>query len=232
MSTVLRQNPDDQRVPEMEHLRFNLGWTLQAIADKFGISRERVRQKLGNTGQVHHKVTFEKRTEIAKKNQKLSSQKLAKLLGIQPGNLSQFRDTSVRHEIEGGWAAIGTEMENYASRVLNHHGIKHQLMGHHHVFDILLDNGLRIDVKSSDPIKGITKIASTYSFRTSQETRGNYADFFLCITRDTKEIFIIPASETRGNSTPIRFSWPNPRSGIKSKFHQYHNRFDLLKGKS
>lgn len=39
-----------ERVKEMKRLRFELKWTLQKIASQYGISRERVRQLIGNTG--------------------------------------------------------------------------------------------------------------------------------------------------------------------------------------
>lgn len=40
----------EARFIEMKRLRFEEHWSLQRIATKYGISRERVRQILGNTG--------------------------------------------------------------------------------------------------------------------------------------------------------------------------------------
>ena len=44
-----------QRTKEMKRLRHVLKWSLQKIADLYGISRERVRQLIGNTGYINKK---------------------------------------------------------------------------------------------------------------------------------------------------------------------------------
>lgn len=41
---------NETRAAEMKRLRYKEFWTLQMIADRYGISRERVRQIIGNTG--------------------------------------------------------------------------------------------------------------------------------------------------------------------------------------
>ena len=213
------------RVNEMLTLRFTERWTLQNIAEKFGISRERVRQIIGNTGAG---FVTQKRKEIFESNKKLSNLKLSKLMGISPSAVTGGYRDGERHEIEGGALQIGTEMEEYVSRLLTQKGIAHKLMPHHHTFDILIGKNIRVDVKSARPLSRAQ--APTYSFNTSQDQRGKYADFFICITSDTKEVFVIPANETRGNATPIRFAFPEADYGRKSKWLKYHNRFDLLKG--
>ena len=46
----------NERNIEIKRLRNNEYWTLQRIGDKFGISRERVRQIVGNTGELAHNM--------------------------------------------------------------------------------------------------------------------------------------------------------------------------------
>jgi DNA-directed RNA polymerase sigma subunit (sigma70/sigma32) len=49
----LQKSPEAiERIEEMKRLRFEEKWTLQQIADKYGICRERVRQLIGNTGRL------------------------------------------------------------------------------------------------------------------------------------------------------------------------------------
>jgi len=43
---------DENRTREMIRMRFGELMTLQEIGDEFGITRERVRQILGNTGRI------------------------------------------------------------------------------------------------------------------------------------------------------------------------------------
>lgn len=214
-----------ERSNEMHELRFVAKWTLQQIADKYNISRERVRQVLGNTGSG---FVTEKRKDIAKDNIQLTNSKLSKLLGISKNAIHSYRNGE-RHEIEGGFLKIGTEMEDFVSSKLSSLKIQHKLMSHFHSFDILLSNGLRVDVKTAMPLKSITRDTPTYSFNLHQETRGRYTDFFICVLYDTKDMFVIPAEETRITNTPVRFSFPEPNHGKKSKWHKYHDRFDLLK---
>lgn len=42
-----------ERMREMYRLRYLEHWSLQMIADKYDLTRERVRQILGNTGKIN-----------------------------------------------------------------------------------------------------------------------------------------------------------------------------------
>jgi hypothetical protein len=58
-----------ERIEQMKYLRFEKKWTLQQIGNHFGgLSRERVRQLIGNTGYV---------AWDAKRQQKSESEKMA-----------------------------------------------------------------------------------------------------------------------------------------------------------
>lgn len=48
----LSKEEREERLKEMKRLRFEERWTLQQIGIKFGITRERVRQLIGNTGRL------------------------------------------------------------------------------------------------------------------------------------------------------------------------------------
>jgi len=46
----VRSAAENERVEEMKILRFQENWTLKEIGKKYGITRERVRQLIGNSG--------------------------------------------------------------------------------------------------------------------------------------------------------------------------------------
>jgi hypothetical protein len=101
-------------------------------------------------------------------------------------------------------------------------------MPHHHEFDILLENGKRVDVKAASRTMKppSSKCYPFYSFGTKKPERGNYCDFFICVVVPTVDLFIIPFDDAGRDS--IRLIHP-PHKRV-SKYFQYHNRFDLLKG--
>lgn len=212
----------DERLEKIKNLRFSRNYTLQEIANEFRLSRERIRQLIGNTGRGYKNRRIRK---LYENNKHLSNTELSEITGIV--NISSYRKDGIRHKINGGSLKIGVYFEELVSKTLNKNGISHKLMPHNHPFDILLDNGIRIDVKSVSPSRLLTKITNTYSFNPNKKRRGNYADYFICVLIDTEEMFVIPSSEIK-KSSPIRFSWPRPTRGKESKYHKYHNNFDVL----
>jgi hypothetical protein len=209
------------RVQEMRRMRFEESKTLQEIADRYGISRERVRQILGNSGQV----ALGKKRRTYNENKHLSNSILSGLLGIVKRSIYNYRNGE-RHEIDGGYAKIGADTEVVVSKKLFSLGIGNKLMPHMHTFDILLDNGIKIDVKSSNPMP-MSRLSPMYNFATGVYRKGHYCDFLILFLQDAKEFFVVPDREITGI---IRFCWPESDYGKKSKWLDYHNRFDLLKG--
>jgi hypothetical protein len=199
-------------------------WSLERIATKYGISRERVRQIIGNSG---HLVQSRQR-RIYEENKHLSNSRLSDAMGVVIGSLYHYR-SGERHEIDeggkGGGQKAGAEMEDLVSKKLHSIGIDNTLMPHQHPFDILLQNGKRVDVKSTDPA-AISRNSPIYSFTTGTYRKGNYCDFLILVLRDVTEYFVVPIDDAKGI---IRFCWPETSFGKKSKWLRYHNRFDLLK---
>jgi DNA-binding CsgD family transcriptional regulator len=82
----------NQRKLEMRRLRYGDGWTLQRIADRYGISRERVRQILGNTGSIASRRTDRLRDdEFLIQTAHLSNKELADLLGLTERTVALHR---------------------------------------------------------------------------------------------------------------------------------------------
>lgn len=206
--------------------------TLQEIADKFGITRERVRQIIGNTGGEAIKKRMDDKLDFVKSNpQKTNSELIEDLrvkFGAGLGKLFFNIRSKTRHAIDGGALQLGVEAEIIVSEKLNSLGIKHQLMPHHHVFDIQLENGKTVDVKSrinqsiAPSAAGRLKTPQ-WRFVARKEKKGNYTDFFILYIWATKDFFVVPNEDVHNDQ--IVFCWPPKKP---SKWHKYHNRFDLL----
>jgi hypothetical protein len=115
------------------------------------------------------------------------------------------------------------------SEKLKQLGIENELMPHGHVFDIRLCNGKTVDVKSritkSLPPSLRGRTAAYWTFDCRKGKKGSYADFFILYIWETGDIFVVPDHEM--GISQIRFCWPPAFKA--SKWHQYHNDFDLLK---
>lgn len=228
----------DPRVLEMQKLRFEKNWTLQDIATRFDISRERVRQIIGNTG-----TTGARNQKMVKKQKKilslanrpdLSNQQIAEATGASVESVVAYRsrrNIKIRHKINGGSAERGAVMEEWVSKLMTGLGIGNKLMPHIHPYDIELSNGLRVDVKSCRPLKAsIDTPLYSFNVRSRHHRHNKQTDMFVLVAENEagkREVFIVPKESLHSSNTPIRFCWP-PSKRV-SKWHQYHNRFDLLK---
>lgn len=88
------------RKQEMKELRFSEGWTLQRIADHYDITRERVRQILGNTGRISNRRT-DKLTdgEFLAQTAHMSNAELAELLGLAEKTVANYRPKKLIREL-------------------------------------------------------------------------------------------------------------------------------------
>jgi transcriptional regulator with XRE-family HTH domain len=221
-----------RRRAEMTYLRHERRWSLQRIGDRYGISRERVRQIIGNTGKGIIETSSDILTpEFLASVDDLTNDQVAEAIGYSNATISKYR-SGRRHAIKPGnqTVNVGLEMEEVAAKMLQENGIAYQFMGYGHPFDILLDNSKRVDVKSSGSNgKTNPKIKSPqYKFRVQLGDKRNDADFYLCITTDTLDAFVIPSSQVPTTTEQIQMCWPTTRPAM-SKYSQYHNRWDLLK---
>lgn len=207
------------RKEEIQHLRFEEKRTLQYIADKYNISRERVRQILGNSGRT---FVTDRRKQIHNLHQQATNDDLAELMGVSTPAIFRYRNGE-RHGIKGGSLNIGTAGEIIVAEKLTSLCIANSLMPHHHPFDILLESGLRIDVKSSNPSSTSKTIKPLYNFHAHKTQKGPYCDFLILFLLDATEYFVVPLDNAEDT---IRFCWP-PGKKV-SKFQKFYNRFDLL----
>lgn len=213
-----------ERNKEIKRLRLEEGKSLQEIAEIYGVSRERIRQIVPDTGNTF----LSKWTES-----KVGEYDLSQYHNIHdlPGSLSVWRKIwgKYRHNAKSGTVEIGQQFENMASSILYEMGFKNTLMPNHHPFDILLDNGKRIDVKHSDfDISYMeSQRCASPTYRISNTKYGKDCDFFFVfIPYENQYVhFVIPSSKITTSDIRIVF----PSMGRKpSKWSEYLYRFDLL----
>lgn len=222
----------NQKLPETSillSLRHDKKMSLQEIADLYGVSRERVRQKIGNTG----KDFLYKNIKLPNNPEEMTRQSVLETLenGRGKKNIIQLL-SKIHHKINhGSSAGSGNEAEFIISKMLNSDGILNSCMPLNNPFDILLDNGLRVDVKSTkikwsaDP----KRKTPMYKFGVKKDTRGDYCDFFICYIFETQDFFVIP-NQAIGMVESLYIGWPKSDRSW-STWHQYHNRLDLLRQK-
>lgn len=221
----------NQKLPHLSillDLRHNKGMSLKEIGDLYGASRERVRQKIGNTGREFLANFFSKKPIFT--NEEMTTGEAIKFNHKRQKSRVANSMRRIHHAVEGeGSQFLGNEAERIVSEKLLHLGIPNTMMALHHPFDILLNNGIRVDVKTSKcTAKTSPSQKSTmYRFGVKKDMRGDYCDFFICLIYGTEDFFVLPNREIN-NVYNIYISWPIPRSNW-SKWHKYHNRFDLLK---
>lgn len=215
------------RREKMMRLRFGERMSLAEIGQEFGVSRERVRQIIGNSGRVLSEAIRERNEEI--ENSISTTPALAKKYGLSEGHISGIRSGKY-HMIAGGNARKGEIVERHVSWVLSENGIDNELMPTGHPFDILALDEVRIDVKGAFTTSETSNCVSPlWHFHMGKNRRGKYCDVFICVIWDTKEYFIIPDSALKRSQTDIYFCWPTKRPTM-GKYQKYLNRWDLITG--
>lgn len=233
---VWRTQPKPQidyeaRRAEMRKLREDNGLTDGEIGKRFGgISRERVRQILGNKGRYFRSEWTRKLIQSGMVLAHRSDLKNAP--GVKKEWLKDWGNH--RHIVMSGAPKIGFEFEEKASTILAQCGISNELMPNHHPFDIKTINGARIEVTVTnvDVSQFKTQDKIKYPTWAVPVRRRDMWDFLFVFIPDNGgyTYYIIPSSEFSNLKTiDARVRIPHPRMGRKpSKWHQFHKRIDLI----
>ena len=224
------EQPDfDERKAEMLRLRFEEKWTLSEIGELFGVTKERVRQIIGNTGGKDRKRKI--KPEILARNEsilsstELTNQELSDKFGISKTRIGVIRGKT-RHAIEENCnSKYGADAENVVASKLTVLGFKTELMPHKHPFDILIENFVRVDVKSTYKQRRKNKTYLYYSFSVRKNSRQK-CDFYVCYIHPLDKFFVIPALEIPPQRSMITVSYPPKKR--EGRYIQYLDRFDLL----
>jgi predicted DNA-binding protein YlxM (UPF0122 family) len=214
----------EQRNEEMRQLRAD-GWTLQKIGDKYGITRERVRQIVPNTAGL----IFKQRRNYILSQKDKTNDELIEELGLCEATIIKYRGNT-RHAVDQEYAPIatGAEWEEWAHNYLLAHKIENELQSYLAPYDIIALGNVYIDVKvtTTKTRKTSPKLKSPqYTF--APNTRHNKADIYMLIIAPSEDVFIVPANKI-GNMSTVSFCWPSKRPEI-GKIQKYYKRLDLIK---
>ncbi len=227
-ATAQKYNPNvSDRTAAMLRLR-EAGHTLKEIGKLYDVSRERVRQIIGNTG--HILADNIKRT-IEEFDITQSSETIARQTGLSVAQVADHRPRTW-HLVKGTSPnANGIAMEKWVANLLQNMGYEVELMPFRSHYDILINQNLKADVKSASSIippslKGRAK-SPRYSFKLRKSIKREPIDFYILVTFDTRDVFIVPYDILPMPKKTLIFQWPSKRPKI-GKYQKYHNRFDLI----
>lgn len=222
-----------ERNDRIRSMRLEGRMSLQSIANLYGISRERVRQIAGNSGNVYWAHKKDQFNNILISSNDKTNREIQEEYGLSLHSISMSKTrTKERHAIELDCnAGRGAAAEIMVSNKLTELGINHQLMSHHHPFDILVDDRIRVNVKSAwsnkIPPSLIGRcVNNRYHFGLQRRSRDN-ADIFILVIANTKDMFIVPNSDIPPQMTSIYITYPSARPDI-GKFQKYLNRWDTF----
>ena len=219
------------RISDMKDLR-EKNWTLQEIANKYTMSRERVRQLIGNTGRSF-RVNNAKNLVTTNETQDMAmSERLAtEITGLSKRTLLEkgvLKKTHRKINTESS-VKVGVDAEEAVSENLLSMGIKNKLMPFGHPYDILLENGRKIEVKyCSKKSFPPTQPGGWYRFNIGLDRKYGEADFYICVMGDLGDAFVIPRFFLR-NSRTLSICWPEKRNTHKSKFSDFLNAYESIR---
>ena len=213
-----------ERNKKIIDLRVNKKWTLDKIGIFFGVSRQRIEQIVGNTDNIKTKAfRIKKAVELQDLDVTKTTQEIKEITGRYSVNWF-----GLRHPASSGNAKLGYDAEEFVSKVLTDNGIPNKLTNSRPI-DIILDNGLKLEVKSRSKSQPTKTSKNFYYFPLIRDVVKGTADFYILVINE--DCFVIPSSDVPGHGG-IGFVWPKTTSkqGRFSNWTEYHNRVDLLKG--
>lgn len=221
-----------KRHEEMLYMRHMLGMTLEEIGKGYGISRERVRQIIGNTGK-DFRASWTKDLIKSGKIQFSHWTELPEAPGVKREWIRDWGNH--RHEPVGGEVLKGYNFERVAHIILWAKGVGCKLMPFRCGYDIECENGARVEVTVSNvDISQMNSQNKSVYPTYAVVHRHSEIDFLFAFVPDGKgdyTYFVIPISalsHLKTKDARIRIPYP-PISNKPSKWHQYHERIDLIR---
>lgn len=216
------------RVKRMLALR-NGGHTNRSIGNVFGVSYERVRQLIGNTGRDFRKNRTVNiiRSLSNEEREGLSIVDFADYNacpGIWRRELARFRHApKVSCSISKG--QIGEKM---VSKKLFSLGIDNELMPLQHWFDILIKpSNKTVDVKTAFvPQIRLGGVSDTWCFNLDHYPKANVPDFYVLLIYPLEQYLVVPSAEKHPKQ--MAFCLNSRRPGM-FKWGRFLNNFSLLR---
>ena len=225
-----------ERKSHMIYLRQNELWTLQEIANLYRISRERVRQIVGNTGVRPYNPKKAAQDQIIRASSDKTNSQLERELGVNKSQIYKAR-SGMRHKIEDTLESThsGFMGEEKFKRDAEARGYSVELMSFRHQFDAMVNGSVNCDVKiATVPLETPTHkkqqmINPIWNFSIGKKKKWKEVDVFPCLIFPLNLWFIVPAEHIRagGIRENIRFVYPHSGRGPTS-FQKYENRWDII----
>jgi len=212
-----------ERDREIFKLRTIELWTLQEIADKFGLSRQRIQGILGcNTGHVKSlRTEFKILSQPHKTNRELSKE-----LDLSMKTIGSYRSNTCYRK-EHHWGINGNWL-SYISKRLNEMDVQHERICDGFEQYILIYPDIKICARvTSDVWNPPSSKYKSPMYRFRVDNTEEY-DFIVFVIDKTWDCFIVPRDEMIANKT-VGFCWPLlNKVGRGSIYRDYHERWDLL----
>lgn len=220
----------NERDEEIKRLRFEEGLTLESIAERYDLSRERIRQIVGNTGHLAHEKWREEFNEIAS-DPMITNHQLANMFDRSLTAIAKHREGW--HMVEGdNNVALHTEIVYHVYQVLESLGMDAELMPLHGDYHILVGGKIRISVRASKgvipPSQEGRLVNPQYHFHIRKYPDREHIHFFILVAHDVGEMFIVPSSVIPRHQNEIGMTWPTERPEI-GKYQKYRDQFSLIK---
>ena len=214
-----------ERNKKITELRITEKWTLDKIGIFFGMSRQRVEQIVSreNIDKIKTKAfRIKKAVELQDLDVTKTTQEIKEITGRYSVNWF-----GLRHPASSGNAKLGYDAEEFVSKVLTENGIPNKLTSSRPI-DIILDNGLKLEIKSRSKSQPTKTSKNFYYFPLIRDVVKGNADFYILVINE--DCFVIPSNDVPSHGG-IGFVWPKTisKQGRFSNWTEYHNRFDLLK---
>ena len=201
---------------EVKELRYKKLWTLQQIADKYGVTRARIHGVLGySTG--GRKLTSKIKRMLLDDVSGLTLDEMSKKYNLNKQTISN---------------AFGKKM--YLQPVITYlkaHGLSVEKDTHKKGSYLIVNNhSVHVSFAHRQSSPKINIVSPIYTFSVYETEKMDFS--LLCIT-NTMDMFIIPKEEMKGKRQ-IRFVWDQAtkEKSLMSKkhhFQKYYKRFDLLR---
>lgn len=215
----------EERCQVMLSLRYDHGWTLNEIGILFGVTRERVRQIIGNSGWMAAKY---RKREVRAAPYEVTNQQLADELGLTYATVSYLRAGIPKKAPSGSLRRIGQKCEERVEEKLESLGYTVEKMAPNAPFDLLVDGEIKIDVKyaSTKPNPPSKSALNNTQYQFKVEGHGEKdLDFFVFVAED--DMFVVPHSAVPRQMKYVCFVWPTDRPEI-GKYQKYKDKWELL----
>lgn len=197
---------------------------MEEIAQRFDITRERVRQIVGNVDNVNFATI--RKTAKARQLPELTNEELANKLGVTETTVSKYR-SGMRHAVKRGKSSVYVhyQAEEKAIELLEKRGFVVQAQPIKEKFNLLVNRWAKVQVvvasNPNDPPSS-NLISPQWKFAVRE---GDW-DFMFCITGED-DVFIIPRTAIPRNFSNLAFCYPTQRPTL-GKYQIYKDQYDQL----